>query len=272
MQRAWLWLVLLVSLVARVPIVQAFDHSAWTDLLQRHVVMQDDGTASSVDYAGFQRDQAALTAYLEQLSAVAPADFEAWARADRLAFLINAYNAFTVSLILTRYPELDSIRQLGSLLRSPWKRRFVPLLGRTVSLDDIEHGMIRGPGGYDEPRIHFAVNCASIGCPALLPEAFTGAQLEVQLERATVGFLGDRSRNRLAGDRLEVSSLFKWYGEDFAAGWRGVGTLHAFLLRYADALDLPPEARAALADESLTLFYLDYDWALNAAHAPVAGR
>lgn len=119
-----------------------------------------------------------------------------------MAFLINAYNAATVALILTRYPELDSIKELGSLLRSPWKRRFVDLLGARRSLDDIEHELLREAPDFAEPRIHFAVNCASLGCPALRPEAYEAERLEAQLADQTRRFLRDRSRNRLADGSL----------------------------------------------------------------------
>ena len=165
------------------------------------------------------RDQ--LADYLGQLAAVSSREFQQWSRADRLAFLINTYNAWTVELILTEYPDISSIRDLGSLFRSPWSRRFVSLFGEMVSLDHIEHELIRGPDGFQEPRIHFAVNCASVGCPALRQEAYVGDRLESQLEDATGRFLADRSRNRLDGDVLRVSEIFDWYEEDFEQGWRG---------------------------------------------------
>ena len=168
-----------------------------------------------------------------------------------------------MELILTAWPELESIRDLGSLLRSPWKKSFIPLLGETVSLDDIEHGMIREAGVYDEPRIHFAVNCASIGCPALRREAYTADALEAQLEAQTQQFLGDRSRNRLRGDTLEVTSLFKWYRDDFEQGWRGADSVEAFLARYAAALELDEDDRKRLLAGDLDIEHLEYDWSLN---------
>ena len=128
--------------------------------------------ASQLRYAGMAADRAALKAYLDSLSAVPAASFQAGSPAQQMAFLINAYNAFTVELILTRYPDLTSIKELGSLLQSPWKPKWIPLLGGKVSLDEIEHEMLRAKGRYKDPRVHFAVNCASIGCPALREEAF----------------------------------------------------------------------------------------------------
>jgi len=245
----------------------AFDdtHAAWTELLQRHVHWQPGGHASGVDYAGFAADRAALQAYLGQLAAVRRPTFDGWTPARRQAFLINAYNAFTVELILDRYPDLDSIRELGSLLRSPWKRRFFDLLGEPRSLDDVEHGLLRGADDFAEPRIHFAVNCASIGCPALRPEAYRHDVLDAQLADQTRRFLSDRSRNRVGDGRLEVSRLFDWYADDFVVTGEHA-TLAAplgFLARHADLLADDPATRDGLRRGALRLGYTDYDWRLN---------
>ena len=141
----------------------AFDHAhpAWDALLRAHVALAPDGRSSRVDYAALQGRRAALKAYLAELSAVAPAEYRGWTREQRLSFLINAYNAFTVELVLTRYPDLQSIKDLGSLFQSPWKKEFFTLLGEPRSLDAVEHGLVRAPGAFDDPRIHFALNCAS---------------------------------------------------------------------------------------------------------------
>jgi hypothetical protein len=240
-----------------------FDHGAWQQLLQRHVRLIEGGNASQVDYAGMGADRVLLDSYLQSLSAVSEREFSAWPEAERLAFLINAYNAWTVELILTEYPNLESIKDLGSLFRSPWSRRFVPLFGNEVSLDYIEHDLIRGSQGYGEPRIHFAVNCASIGCPALRREAFSGARLEQQLEEATRLFLADRSRNRLDGNTLRVSEIFDWYEEDFEQGWRGVNSVGQFLVQYREALDLPDAVVEQLQRDDFRIRYLNYDWRLN---------
>jgi hypothetical protein len=241
----------------------AFDHSAWDALLKSHVVAISDGHATQVDYAGFARDRAKLKAYLNSLSAVSRSTFDAWPKPDRLAFLINAYNAWTVEYILTKYPDLKSIKDLGSLLQSPWKKKFIPLLGQTVALDDIEHGMIRAEGAYTEPRIHFAVNCASIGCPALRTEAFTGEKLTQQLDDSARNFLADRSRNRVTNGKLELSSIFKWYREDFERGWGGYKSLFQFLGDYASALNLSAADKQKLDARSMSVSFLDYDWKLN---------
>ena len=260
-------LLLAVLLLAALPVQAAFDHrhGAWTTLLAPHVRWNAAGTTTGVDYAGLARDRAGLDAYLKALGVVPRSDYDRWSWPQRQAFLINAYNAATVQLVLTRYPKLDSIKDLGGLLSSPWKKQFVPLLGQTRSLDDIEHGLLRGAPDYRDPRIHFAVNCASIGCPALRPEAFTAARLDAQLADQTQRFLRDRSRNRLrAGTSakpptLELSSIFDWYGKDFAR----LGGVAAFVAAYADAIGATPPQATALRAGKVTLRFLPYDWTLN---------
>lgn len=261
------WLMTLVALIglqsALVSAANAFDHSAWNALLQQHVYLIDGGKASQVDYQGFDDDQAALDGYLASLSAVSQSQFDAWNKDEQLAFLINAYNAYTVELILTKWPDLDSIKDLGSFFSSPWSKAFIPLLGEKRSLDNIEHTLIRGSDRYQDPRIHFAVNCASIGCPALANQAFEADNLDALLETQTELFLADRSRNRLEGDTLQLSSIFKWYREDFQKGWKGYYSLEAFLSDYADALSLSAHTAAALENQLLDIEFLNYDWALN---------
>jgi Protein of unknown function, DUF547 len=248
---------------------QAFDHShaAWTALLKKHVVLLQGGRGSQLRYAGMASDQAALKAYLASLSAVSAAAFDAMSKAQQMAFLINAYNAFTVDLILTRYPKLSSIKDLGSLLSSPWKPKIVPLLGSQFSLDNIEHDMLRARGRYDEPRVHFAVNCASIGCPALREEAFSADRLEAQLEEQTQRFMSDRSRNRWNAEqgRLEVSKIFEWFAEDFRSGFKGFTSAHVFYARYATQLADAPHERERIRAGTAPVSYLDYDWKLNDA-------
>jgi len=242
---------------------QAFDHehAAWDALLKKHVRWLPDGKQSRVDYAGFARERAALRVVLDAFSAVAAADFERWPSAPRMAFLINAYNAFTVELILTRYPDLASIKDLGTVFRSAWRIEFFNLLGAKHHLDWIEHEQLRPR--YADPRVHAALNCASIGCPALRPEAFTAARLEQQLEDGMQRFLGDRTRNRVRDGRLEVSSIFKWYREDFEKGQQGFARLEDVFARYASALTERPEAQARLRARALAPQFLDYDWSLN---------
>ena len=247
----------------------AFDHShaAWSALLKKHVVVIDGGRASQVRYVGMAADRAALKAYLDSLSAVSAAAFKGYTKAQQMAFLINAYNAHTVELILTRYPKLDSIKDLGSLFQSPWKRKYIALLGSTVSLDGIEHDTLRARGRYDDPRIHFAVNCASVGCPPLREEAFTAERLAAQLGEQAQRFMSDRSRNRwnTARQRLEVSKIFDWYGEDFTLGHQGIASATSFYARHADRLADAPADRDRIRAQTAAVSYLDYDWALNDA-------
>ncbi|MBA4266927.1 MAG: DUF547 domain-containing protein [Comamonadaceae bacterium] len=242
----------------------AFDHgfTAWNSLLKKHVRWLPDGTASQVDYRGFAADRTALKAVLDGMSALPRASFDAWTPAQQMAFLINAYNAFTVELILTKYPDLKSIKDLGSLLRSPWKQKFFNLLGEPRHLDWIEHEQLRPR--YAEPRIHAAVNCASIGCPALRDEAFTATTLEAQLEDGMRRFMSDRSRNRVTNGRLEVSAIFKWFREDFEKGHLGLNRVEDLFARYAAQLSDAPEVQASLRQRALPVHHLEYDWALNA--------
>ncbi|HLL18882.1 MAG TPA: DUF547 domain-containing protein [Rubrivivax sp.] len=250
-------------------IAQAFDHdhNAWTALLKRHVVLLRGGQASQLRYTGMQADRAALAAYLRNLSAVPRAAFDGFTKPQQQAFLINVYNAFTVELILSRYPGLKSIKDLGGTFTSPWKAKWIDLLGARLSLDDIEHTMLRKRGVYDEPRVHFAVNCASVGCPMLREEAFVADHLDAQLEQQALRFMADRTRNRWNAQRqrLELSKIFDWYREDFELGHRGIGSLAAFAARHADLLADAPADRDRIRNGKGEIVFLDYDWALNDA-------
>ena len=245
----------------------ALDHShkAWDDLLKKHVKYVQDGNASRVDYAGFAKDRAALKAVLDDYSKVTKAEFDAWTKPQQQAFLINAYNAFTVELILTKYPDLKSIRDLGSFVGKPWRKKFFTLFGQPSYLDFIEHETLRKEGVYDDPRVHVAVVCASIGCPMLRNEAFTADKLEAQLDDAMRRFLSDRTRNRYnpQAKKLEISKIFDWYGKDFEKGHKGFTSVKATMARYADQLADKPEDRAAVKGEKADVAFLDYDWSLN---------
>lgn len=241
------------------------EHGAWNLLLKKQVRWDSKRTASRVDYDRFKSNRELLGRYLEKLSAVSRSEFDGFSRDQQLAFLINAYNAFTVELILTAYPDVESIKELGSFFSSPWKKKFFRLFGGPQHLDGIEHDLIRGSGRYNEPLIHFAVNCASIGCPALLDEAYVAEKLDQQLLESTRSFLNDRSRNRFNArtGTLEISSIFDWYAEDFAKGWRSYDSLHDFFRTHADWITGDPmDARRLLAGP-LKIEFLDYDWKLN---------
>ncbi|MBI3069506.1 MAG: DUF547 domain-containing protein [Betaproteobacteria bacterium] len=245
-------------------------HKAWSVLLKKHVVLIDGGKASQVDYSGFQQDRAQLKVYLETLSRVTRREFEGWGKPQRLAFLINAYNAATVEKILTRYPDIKSIWEFGKILGNPFKDKFIRLLDREMSLDNIEHDTIRADGAYNDPRIHFAVNCAAITCPMLREEAYVAERLDRQLEEQTVRFLSDRNRNRHNPESgaLEVSKIFDsypWYGGDFRRGWKGFTSLEQFFAKYAGLLASNPEHQQLIRSQKVEIRFLDYDWGLNDA-------
>ena len=244
---------------------QGFDHShkAWDALLKKHVVLVSGGNASQVRYAEFAKDRAALKGYQDSLSGVSEAEFKSWTRPQQMAFLINAYNAFTVELILANYP-VKSIKDIGSdLFNNRWKKKFFKLLGQDAYLDQIEHEILRKPGNYNEPRVHFAVNCASIGCPMLREEAYVPERLDGQLEEQTQRFLSDRTRNRFANGRLEVSEIFKWFKEDWTSGYQGIRSREQFFSRYAKFLADGTEQQKLVAEGKVSISHLDYDWTLN---------
>jgi hypothetical protein len=247
---------LLLALLLMPIAAQAFDHThaAWSSLLRAHVVVLAEGRASQLSYAGMAHHRTPLKAYLAGLSAVTRQQFEGWTRAEQMAFLINAYNAFTVEKVLTRYPELRSIWDFGKLFGNPFKDRFFTLLDAKASLDAIEHELLRKR--YGDPRIHYAVNCASVGCPMLREEAYAAPRLEHQLEEQAQRFLSDRTRNRLRDGRLEVSRIFDWFKEDF-------GDRAAYFARYAVLLADGAQDRQLIAQKRAPLAFLDYDWALN---------
>jgi len=263
-------------LVAGSSAAQGFDHEhkAWSALLSKHVILVDGGKNSQVHYAGFQQDRARLKDYLDTLAGTTQAEFDAWSKARQMAFLINAYNAFTIEKILTRYPDIRSIWDFGKVFGNPFKDRFFTLLGRAFTLDAIEHETLRKPGAYGEPRVHFAVNCASVGCPMLREEAYVAARLDAQLEEQARRFLSDRSRNRYHGDsgRLEVSKIFDWFKEDWASGYRGfegrtapIASREQYFAGYAALLADRPEHRKLIEDRKAPIRFLDYDWTLNDA-------
>lgn len=228
------------------------EHAAWTRLLGKHV------RGGVVDYTGWKRaGEGDLDAYLGSLQSVCRGHYDTWTRAQKLAFWINGYNAYTVRLVLRHHP-LRSIRDVGQEPGALFGEGFIPmekLRGRTLSLNDIEHEILRKE--LREPRIHFAIVCASKGCPALRPEAYRAGTLDRQLDDAARGFLRDETRNRFDGAArtLRLSSIFDWFRDDFAGA---AGSVQAFVARYADE----PTARAIGAG-GVRVEFLDYDWSLN---------
>ena len=242
-------------------------HKAWDALLKKHVRYVQEGNASRVDYAGFARDRAQLKAVLDDYQKVARADFDRWTKPQQQAFLFNAYNAFTIEKVLTRYPNIKSIRDFGTVFGNPWKDKFFTLFGQPSFLDQVEHEILRKEGLYDDPRVHVAVVCASIGCPMLRNEAFTADRLEGQLEDAMRRFMSDRTRNRYNAQakRLEISKIFDWYGKDFERGHKGFASVKGTAARYADLLADAPADRETVKAQAAEVSFLDYDWALNDA-------
>jgi hypothetical protein len=226
------------------------DHRVWTAVLSEYV------RGGWVDYRGLVANgQPELDAYLRALAEGASAE-AGWTRQERLAFWINAYNAFTVRLILDHYP-LRSIRSIGLLPLAAFRTRFIPLGtgGRLVSLNTIENDVLRHQ--LDDPRIHFAIVCASKSCPALRSDAYRPSVVDQQLDEAARAFLNDGAKNRWEPNTrtLYLSSIFKWFRSDFE---RAAGTLPAFVARY-----LEPSHAAALSNGTVRIVFLDYDWSLN---------
>jgi hypothetical protein len=248
------------SAVQAKPIDQQY--SAWDALSKKYVHLQADQHQSRTDYAGLKADHEQLKQVLAELSSVTEPEFSQMSQNQQKAFLINAYNTFTVELILSKYPDLKSIKDLGSLLQSPWKKEFFSLLGKPHNLDWIENDMLRSR--YKDPRIHVGINCASIGCPALRNEAYTAAKIDAQLDNGMMNFLGDPTRNRYMNGKLEVSEIFKWFQEDFEKGNKGFTKVNDVFARYAAQLTSDVNAQAQIRSNAVPVTYLPYDWSLNA--------
>lgn len=216
------------------------------ELLQQYV---KDG---QVDYSGFKKKEARLDAYLEYLAATDPAQM---ADKDRFAFYVNAYNAYTIKLILKNFKNNRppaSIKDIGSFFSKPWSIKFVIIGGKTYTLDNIEHDILRPT--FKDPRVHFAVNCASKSCPPLISEPYSGEKLDQQLDASTSAFINNNQENRLEGTTLYISSIFKWFKEDFQ------NNPIVFFEKYAKG-DLKKELAAQKG--RIRVKYLDYDWSLN---------
>ncbi|NOT35094.1 MAG: DUF547 domain-containing protein [Candidatus Eisenbacteria bacterium] len=203
-----------------------------------------------MDYGGVARNRSPLERYLASAREARP---EGWPRDEQVAFWVNVYNARVLDGVIRR-PGLRSVLDVGRTLGIPtiaFFREKSIVAGRRLSLNDIEHGTLRAR--FKDARVHFVLNCASASCPLLPPEALSGDRLDAQLERATRQFLTDRTRNRIdPAQELELSSIFKWYGEDFRAD---AGSVQAFI-----ELHWPVAERFARA---LPVRFIDYDWTLN---------
>ncbi len=220
-------------------------HAGWNTLLKQYV--NDQGL---VNYRGLRSDSLALNAYLQDLALHLPS--QGWSADEQLAYWINAYNAYTVQLIVRHYP-VKSIKDLGGdkiFVNTPWDQHFIHLGGRAYSLNDLEHRIIRK--NFDDNRIHLALVCAAMSCPRLRTEAYTGPRLNAQLDDQGRDFINNPAKNQLTpADKPQVSAIFSFYPKDFTKN--GSHSVQEFINRYATT-KIKPDA---------PLSYLTYDWALN---------
>jgi len=244
-------------------------HPLWGKVLKNHVSLNK--TSSTVQYNSLKKKITNLDLYLKKLSAVKIEEFKKFNQNEQLSFLINTYNAFTVKLILNNYP-IKSIRDIGGVFSNPWKQKFFTLLGAKMNLDLLEHGFIRQDKksmrkikpkitsvlkNFNEPRIHFALNCASKGCPELHNKPYVPLMLRQQLEKSTRRFLSNQSKNTFNSKKneLHLSKIFKWYRSDFE---KSALTVNAFVAPIM-ATSKSQEQKMKTAK----IEYLEYDWSLN---------
>ncbi|MFT5470661.1 MAG: putative membrane protein YdjX (TVP38/TMEM64 family) [Verrucomicrobiales bacterium] len=227
-------------------------HSALTQVLAEHV---EDGL---VDYAALAKSPEQLLDYLGELAFIPKSDFDSWTRDQQLAFLINQYNAETLELMIEHYP-IKSIKLIGGVFGNPWEEPVVSYFGQPATLNYLEKDVILA---YGEPRVHFALVCAALGCPPLRNEAFSGDRLDEQLDEQAGVFLKQEFKNYvdLEDGSLHLSPIFKWYGSDF-------GETEADLVASVKP-HLPETAAAKLAKEP-DLSYTFYDWSLNVKGAEI---
>lgn len=223
---------------------QAPSHKLWDSLLQAHVSPE-----GMVDYKGLIKDSTAFRNYLKILSSHPPG--ENWTKEEKLAYWINAYNAFTIQLIVDHYP-VESIQDLHPkayipLVNSVWHKKFFQIGGKPMTLNAIEHKILRPK--FEEPRIHFAIVCASKSCPKLLHQAYTPKAVDQQLTTQAKAFLADDFRNKISADQVQLSKIFSWFKGDFTKEQSLIG----FLNQYAPVT----------IEENASISYLEYDWSLN---------
>ena len=221
---------------------KAPSHQQWDKLVKKYV-----NEAGMVNYKGFQKDKSEFDAYLKTLSDNAPQ--KNWDEKDQIAYWINAYNAFTIDLILQHYP-VKSIKDIGGKIykiNTAWDIKFIKIGGEKYDLNNIEHKFLRRK--FDDPRIHFAIVCASMSCAKLRREAYTGDKLEAQLEDQGKDFLNDKSKNNITADKAQLSKYFSWYKGDFTKK----GSLTDFINKYS---------KTKITDNT-KISSLDYNWSLN---------
>jgi len=210
------------------------DHSNFDKLLKKYVVKNDD-----VDYKGFKKDSKKLNNYISYLEEQKPS--KKWSVETQLAYFINVYNANTIKLILDNYPT-KSIKDISS----PWLKNRFKIGGKEFSLAGLENGILRK---MNEPRIHFAINCASASCPKLLAIAYTEKNVMELMERATKEFINNSAKNKLSSNEAKISEIFKWYKSDFTEN----GSILDYINKYSKTAVNP----------STKIQYIDYDWSLN---------
>lgn len=236
------------------------DHRAWAAFLHAYLRQGADGIGRVAYGAVAPADRAALASYLDQLQAVPVSRLD---RPEQMAFWINLYNALTVATVIAHYP-VRSIREIdispGLFSRGPWRRQLASVEGEPLSLDDIEHRILRPI--WRDPRVHYALNCAALGCPNLRPEPFTGHGLDQALDRAARAFVNDPRGLRLEADGLHVSSLYIWFEDDF--GGDDAGVIRHLLAYARPAIAMQLQEFDRIASHS-------YDWRLNDA-SPAAGN
>jgi ABC-type phosphate transport system substrate-binding protein len=241
---------------------KAFDHSfsEWNKILEQVVVSAENGKSTQVKYASLKADKAPLEKVTKQLSGVSLKEFESFSQKEQMAFLANSYNAFMIKLVVDNYP-IKSVKKLGIPFVGPWKKNYIPLFGKNISLDDIEHGKLRK--NYKEPRIHFAVNCASVGCPPLRKGAFTASNWEQQLEEQGKFFFSNNTQNSFDKTKniLRINSIFSWFQEDFeSAKHKKDAGVAEFASRYINQMN-------GVNPATVKVEYTEYNWDLNDASA-----
>lgn len=227
------------------------DHSAWNDILARHLVRAEDGL-NRFDYAKLGKGgTGALQRYLGRLQAIDPSSLTA---AEQFAFWVNLYNAKTVEIVTNHYPvaTIRDIRLGLNPFSGPWKKKLLRVSGIDLSLDDIEHEILRPV--WKDPRIHYAANCASVGCPNLARRPYTGENLEAMLDSAARSYVNSPRGVRIDGGRVTVSSLYDWYAGDFGGS---VPEILKHIRRYAE-----PKLAKRLSEAGKIDDYA-YDWMLN---------
>ncbi len=220
---------------------EAVDHSIYAELLRKYLRM------GVVDYQGFKNDEAKLGRYLKVLEKVNTKNLS---RNEQFAFYANAYNAWTIKLILSGYPGVKSIKDLGSIFKSPWEKKICRIDGGIITLDTIEHEILRPR--FKDPRVHFAINCAARSCPPLRFEPYRGSILDKQLDEMARAFINNPARNRLEGSTLYASKIFDWFAEDFN------NDIIGFFMKYAKG-----DLKKGLEANKGKIKYLHYDWSLN---------